>query len=398
MKNKKYLIVTVLLPLVLWAGDFSEYRKRQEDEFNEYRERQSEGRREYEKERRKQIVSSRQKYRKWKRQQELKYQAFRDEICRKWGKYTAPGTKCWVEYSNDRESFSEVNFDKGTVTVQVLKKRGESEGETKRKLTGAVKRVLSSRGSSGFLPVEAQKPELRVLKKPLLQDQVVLQGGKRATADDAQEIVDGKGGEVSKKTEPVKEDGDQKVSLTFPLAPDHIQSRMKPYLPLVRKYSKHYDLEPELVLAIIHTESSFNPMARSGANALGLMQLVADKGGADAFSVVFGRSELPSEKELLNPKLNIRLGCAYLNRLNTVYFRGVNGRDRKRYCSIAGYNTGPGNVAYAFTGSNVVKNSFEVINRKESGEVYRHLLRRLPYRETRGYLKVVVERIKLYRG
>ncbi|HKK50275.1 MAG TPA: transglycosylase, partial [Myxococcota bacterium] len=62
------------------------------------------------------------------------------------------------------------------------------------------------------------------------------------------------------------------------------------------------------------------------------------------------------------------------------------------------YNTGHGNVFKAFTGRMRPKAAFARINRMSPTEVYEHLVRNLPYAETRRYLPKVVSRLSRYRG
>jgi soluble lytic murein transglycosylase-like protein len=85
------------------------------------------------------------------------------------------------------------------------------------------------------------------------------------------------------------------------------------------------DLPPELVAAVVHTESSFVPTARSNRGAVGLMQLVPRTGrwlGAD---------------NLDDPAQNIQAGTKYLRYL-TDRFAG------DQQMAIAAYNAGEGNV------------------------------------------------------
>jgi len=85
------------------------------------------------------------------------------------------------------------------------------------------------------------------------------------------------------------------------------------------------DLPPELVAAVVHTESSFIPTARSTRGAVGLMQLVPSTGrwlGAD---------------NLDDPAQNIQAGAKYLRYL-TDRFAG------DQQMAVAAYNAGEGNV------------------------------------------------------
>ena len=40
------------------------------------------------------------------------------------------------------------------------------------------------------------------------------------------------------------------------LVPDHLQARVRRYLPYVQKAARICEVEPELILAVIHTEPS----------------------------------------------------------------------------------------------------------------------------------------------
>jgi membrane-bound lytic murein transglycosylase C len=185
---------------------------------------------------------------------------------------------------------------------------------------------------------------------------------------------------------------------TFSLVPDHLKKRMEPYLPAVRKYALEYSLDEALVLATIHTESYFNPVARSSCGAIGLMQLMPERGGLEAYKFVFDNSGIPSESFLLNAENNIQLGCAYIHILQNQYFVEIASPESRLYCGIAGYNTGPGNVAKAFNGTRNVQKAIPIINSlKPSDKVYKHMLVKLPYAETKGYLKSVVTRMDIYR-
>lgn len=117
----------------------------------------------------------------------------------------------------------------------------------------------------------------------------------------------------------------------------------------VRVIALKFELDPELVLAVINTESGFNPKALSPKNAQGLMQLIPAT--AKRFGVV----------DVWNPVENIIGGTAYLHWLMR-HFSG----DLKRV--LAGYNAG------------------EVAVEKYNGIP--------PYRETQNYVKRIIKRYK----
>ncbi|MGD8630820.1 MAG: transglycosylase SLT domain-containing protein [Gammaproteobacteria bacterium] len=89
----------------------------------------------------------------------------------------------------------------------------------------------------------------------------------------------------------------------------------------VRSLAPDYGLDPNLILAIIQTESNFNPRARSPMNAQGLMQLIPET--AARFGV----------RDVTNPVENLHGGMAYMRWLLS-FFQG----DLR--LSLAGYNAG----------------------------------------------------------
>jgi soluble lytic murein transglycosylase-like protein len=98
-----------------------------------------------------------------------------------------------------------------------------------------------------------------------------------------------------------------------------------PIVNFVRLLAPEFKLSPQLVLAIINTESGFNPNAVSPKNAQGLMQLIPDT--AARFKV----------RNILDPAQNIRGGMAYLRWLMAYYEGNV-------VLVAAAYNAGEGAV------------------------------------------------------
>ena len=94
---------------------------------------------------------------------------------------------------------------------------------------------------------------------------------------------------------------------------------------MVVRLARQFKLDPRLVLALINTESGFDPFARSNKNALGLMQLIPET--ADRFLV----------KDAFDPEDNLRGGMSYLKWL-LAYFKG------DVVLAVAGYNAGEGAV------------------------------------------------------
>jgi len=101
-------------------------------------------------------------------------------------------------------------------------------------------------------------------------------------------------------------------------------------LDLVRLTAVRYDLDADVVAAVVQAESSGNPSAVSRAQAYGLMQVriptARDMAGRDV-----------TVDELFDPVVNLDLGCRYLRRMLDRY------KGDWRLALMA-YNAGPGKV------------------------------------------------------
>jgi soluble lytic murein transglycosylase len=110
------------------------------------------------------------------------------------------------------------------------------------------------------------------------------------------------------------------------------------YASIVSGNARLYHLDPALVAAVIYEESQFDPKARSSAGAVGLMQLLPDT--ARGIAVHTGGTKFDPATDLLDPDLNVRYGCWYLNHLRQKYARYPNGPE----LALAAYNAGQTNV------------------------------------------------------
>jgi soluble lytic murein transglycosylase-like protein len=116
------------------------------------------------------------------------------------------------------------------------------------------------------------------------------------------------------------------------------------YAEIIQEAATTYDVDPNLIHAVMQAESAFHPYAVSRAGAEGLMQLMpvlsSEMGVDDAF----------------DPRENIMGGVRYLKRLLDYHHGNLD-------LALASYNAGPGNV-------------------ERYGGVP-------PFRETRNYVKTI---------
>lgn len=115
------------------------------------------------------------------------------------------------------------------------------------------------------------------------------------------------------------------VPTTQQIEPIQSGDNISQYEPIIDRYAAANGVSPNLVKAVIKTESDGNPRDVSRAGAMGLMQLmpdnVKDAGIDDPF----------------DPEQNIAAGTKQLSDLLTQYGGNLD-------LALAGYNAGPGNV------------------------------------------------------
>lgn len=144
----------------------------------------------------------------------------------------------------------------------------------------------------------------------------------------------------------------------------------KSYSEIVEREAAEFDLDPDLVYAVIKTESHFRPTAKSHAGAMGLMQLTPE-----TFEWIAGLYPPESDGDVLDPAVNIHCGCALL-RLLLEQFDSVE-------VALCAYNAGMGNVSAWLEGGEY----------SNDGET----LHTIPYPETDHYLKKVKKAMARYK-
>lgn len=189
------------------------------------------------------------------------------------------------------------------------------------------------------------------------------------------------------------------LKYTAKLPANSLSKRAKKYKPFAEKESQRFDIPVALVMAIMHSESAFQPKAKSAVPAYGLMQIVPRTAGHDVNKMIRKIDKPMQVKELYVPSINVETGSAYLSILDKRYLKSITDPKSRLYCTIAAYNTGAGNVAKVFNSSGNTRNinkAARVINTLSPEQVYTALMNKLPYDETKHYLKKVSKRIALY--
>jgi membrane-bound lytic murein transglycosylase C len=298
------------------------------------------------------------------------------------------GPKDYVKYTDGFITRSHINFDEGTITVETI-----AGTEPAARLKQAIVTTLLMGDDPGTVDLYSDADDINISKEPFLYGQVVDNTGEAIRwqwrADRFADWL------LNNKLQQRRSSNGLRIiySVTINLVPNHLDKRAHKYLGMVREASRKYGVEESLILAIMQTESSFNPYAVSRSDALGLMQVVQHTAGLDVFRSR-GKWGKPSRSYLLDPASNIDTGTAYLAMLGNVYLSGIDNPTSRRYAVITAYNGGAGSVLRVFNSDKT--RAFSIINSMDPGDVYETLTSRHPSAESRRYLYKVNTAQKSY--
>lgn len=141
----------------------------------------------------------------------------------------------------------------------------------------------------------------------------------------------------------------------------------------IKSWAKARSLDSYTVAGFIRQESVFNPRAKSGANAYGLMQLLIPTARSIARKYGSAATEISGET-LFQPALNIELGTAYIRDQFDKF-------GRLEFVAVA-YNAGPGRVP-----------QWQATLPPDMDE----FVEAIPFRETKGYVQGVIRNSAQYR-
>ncbi|MBK1733999.1 hypothetical protein CKO15_01620 [Halorhodospira abdelmalekii] len=317
--------------------------------------------------------------------------AYREELRGRWHETLVSDRHRWVEYSEARDARTIVDYQANRITVEVPEEEGTRgllrrlDALMMRSLDEAYARDEVTRRTAERVGIELEHPE-RAGERRVLSE---------ITPDDLEAMM--AHAQLERRTEPRDRAQRPVLSLSVPMPEARPSIKAREYQADVQREARRYDVDEALILAIMHSESSFNPMARSHIPAYGLMQIVPETAGIDVAQRVYGEPRLLSPEYLYNPRNNIRSGTVYLDILQSNYLAAIEDPESRMYAVIAAYNTGAGNVARAFVGRRDVAAAVAVINGMTPEQVYARLRRDLPYSETRDYLVKVASRTEAYR-
>ena len=166
------------------------------------------------------------------------------------------------------------------------------------------------------------------------------------------------------------------IAILFVLFKDKLLKILYPktYSEIVSVYAEEYDVEENLIYAVIKAESNFESQAVSNKDAIGLMQIVEETAVDVAKKNNIEINTENIEEEILDIDNNINIGTKYLSTLLTQY--------GNIEVALAAYNAGIGTV------NNWIEK--QVIKADGSD------IENIPYKETNNYVRKILRDYRIY--
>jgi membrane-bound lytic murein transglycosylase C len=311
----------------------------------------------------------------YQRQATIVWEQYRAQIDRLWDTFRRTTATVWADYSDDTAARTVVDFAQGTIDVEVIVSSTEPNALHKAK----------ERVKEQFLETFAKQERPG---RPVLEGQLQTQTGEVVAPQNVERFAEVEvqgAARLEKRFQ--SQDGSERLKVTtrLPMTHGHTHHRATWYIPLAVKYGQERQVSPARILAIMHTESAFNPFARSTEGAVGLMQLIPNAGARDAYQALYGAAQTVSVDYLYNPEHNTHLGTVYVTLLRDRYLEEIRDPQTRDHLVICAYNWGIGNI----------KRLLRQLNRPSREEVVA-VLRRDPPQATRDYLDRVLHRSTLY--
>jgi membrane-bound lytic murein transglycosylase C len=313
-------------------------------------------------------------------QQRREFEEFKKKVKRVWGEAGITSTpKDWIDYDRNFLGRSHIDFEKGKMEIEALV---PATAKNPRKMA---EDLIAKKMQSTFSSRDLEK-------RGILANQLKTSSGLNVTPGNLRNYIDSDvlPGMGKSPSSVVGNDGRTRLRFNaeIPLVPNHLRIRAERYKEPVQENALRFSLRPELIMAIIHTESYFNPHAVSGAGAYGLMQLIPRYGAREAYQFLYKEDRIITPRYLYDPPVNITLGSAYLYLLHNRHLADIPGPDKRLYLTICGYNWGPTAIR-----KKIIKR--HKISSMGSQSLYWLLVSKTP-QETSDYLKKVTERSGLY--
>ncbi len=265
----KYIFSVLIFSVVLLSQTFQDYLKEQDISFKTYKK------------------NLKKEFKAYKKAYDLSLEEYKKDIAKHWKTKDISSQKKWVEYSKDYKEKKSIDYDKNQIEIEVIAKdEKEAKEKIKKAFIDIYKKDVQKAVEDDILEQKIAKKLKKTIpktksKQKLIADIVTKKEKKNILAN----IEKNKLKKIKYKQKMI-----YKVKIKFPS--ESMQRKAKNYSPIIKKQAKKAYIPRELIYAIIHSESSFNPMARSHIPAFGLMQIVPKSAGVDSYKFLYRRKRL----------------------------------------------------------------------------------------------------------
>ena len=166
------------------------------------------------------------------------------------------------------------------------------------------------------------------------------------------------------------------ITILFILFKDKLLKILYPktYSEIISVYAEEYDVEENLIYAVIKAESNFDSQAVSNREAIGLMQIVEETAIDVANKNHIDLDKENIVEELLDIDNNINLGTKYLSTL-LIQYGNIE-------VALAAYNAGIGTVNNWIDKQIIKADGSDIEN--------------VPYKETNNYVRKILRDYRIY--
>ena len=235
MKTLSIILACLFGFTLLWAQQ--DKRQWEEQQRKEREQWEAQNRREWEAWQ-KRNAAERQLWQDMIDRESAEWQAHVAAVRKLWEDIRFSDVKNWVGYGPNKSTRFQADFEEGKLTIDVLGSPNTPPEQLQQKAIEILHQVLNTRAAPN--------------QNPILEDQLPI--APTAAQIPSQYV------ETRPYTAPTGENL-QRMTINIPFRKDHLRIRAQRVAPFVQRYCRKYNINPKLVMAIIHTESSFNPRA-----------------------------------------------------------------------------------------------------------------------------------------
>lgn len=344
-------------------------------------------------------------------------QDYQSKIRRQWPNAEVSSATRWVSYSDDFNTRRVVDFKSNhiEISLETHYKNGQNDiAATRADATSQVETLLAMR----IADAEQQDPVAVALADAFAErgadrgdtvtSPLVFPELFASDEPDTQMIADATQRLMQKSrilfqalsaaAAPVPVYDKHRITYLVPLPDARLRLKAKQYQGLVQRYASQSGLPPEGVMAMIHAESYFNPLARSHLPAFGLMQVAPSTMGREATAEILGEPHLLSPDYLLNAEKNIEVGTALLGRLYHQEAAAIRNPQSRWYFVQSIYKIGLPEAARYFDSNGDADKAMASINTLQPSPVLQRLMRQDAAPALRDYLAQVQQYQSLYKS